>query len=333
MARFEIAWLKKRINKATVNAASDQMIGTKSSKIVLKLYNSELKKKASFSVLQKSLRKELRAYTSYNRLTSWFTRTKRELHWLIGGIERKLGWNSLSAYRRVSPSGGLAVAIIGCDGAGKTTTLSYITREFRKKLDVVSIYFGSGGGSSSLLRKPMKFVAGKVGGKGIGRAVEREYSESKKVCVRSRLYSMAKILWAVALAKEKKTKQRQMVKARNNGILVITDRYPQSLYPGASDGPLLNRYRNTYGILKFIAEWEQKIYKSFSENAPDLVIKLIVPTETAISRKPEMTVEEIENKKNIVMKLNISEHTAVIDASRPFIITFGEVMNEIWNFL
>ena len=48
-------------------------------------------------------------------------------------------------------------------------------------------------------------------------------------------------------------------------------------------------------LLKKLAEWEFDIYKSAYTNQPDLVIKLMVPTEIAIQRKPEMTFEEIEN--------------------------------------
>ena len=180
----------------------------------------------------------------------------------------------------------------------------------------------------------MKLVARKVGGKGVGRAVEKEYSENKRVSLKARLYSGAKVLWAVALAEEKKSKQRQLVKARNNGLLVITDRYPQSSMPGAGDGPLLHRYaERSGGLLKRLAQWEQRVYESFSVNPPDLTIKLVAPTEVAMERKPEMTAEEIENKKNIVMNMDISEHTAVINTSRPFEVTRGEVMKEIWDLI
>lgn len=331
--RVEIAWLRDRVDRIQLENAASKLVGDKSRNYILHLYDSKIIKKAQFTRLQKSLRKELKPYTSYNRFGSWVTRTKREMFWIYGGVRRRLGWSNYSANRRVSPSGGLVVAILGCDGAGKSTTLSYIKKEFNKKLDVVSIYFGSGDGSSSFLRKPMKLVAKKVGGKGVGHAVEKEYEEKKKVSLKSRLYSVAKVLWAITLANEKKTKQRQMVKARNNGLLVLTDRYPQNNMPGASDGPLLSRYQNGHGFMKRISYWEQKIYASFSLNVPDLAIKLMVPTEVAIARKPEMTVEEIENKKRIVMSMDISEHTAIIDTSRPFEITRGEVMKEIWNLI
>lgn len=331
--QVELVWLKKRVSREKLENAAAQLLGDRSKANVLLLFDLELKKKKQFVNLQKALRKELKLFTSYGRFSSWFTRTCRELFWLFGGVKRRLGLSNYTANRRVSPSGGLVVAILGCDGAGKSTTLSYVLKEFNKKIDVVSIYFGSGDGSSSLLRKPMKLIASKVGGKGVGHAVEKEYQDNKKVSLKARAYSAAKIVWAVALAKEKEKKLHQMVKARNNGLLVLTDRYPQSQMPGASDGPLLSRYKDSKGLLKAISMWEQRVYESFSKNAPDLTIKLVVPTETAISRKPEMTVEEIENKKNIVMSMDISENTAVIDTSRPFEITRGEVMKEIWDLI
>lgn len=329
----EIAWLKDRVSKDLMEQSAAQFLGEESKQIILELLGKDLKKKTQFRSLQAALRTEWKPFTQYTRFSSWFTRTKREVFWLFGGVKRRLGWSNFSASRRVSPSGGLVVAILGCDGAGKSTTLSYVQKEFQKKLDVVSIYFGSGDGSSSLLRKPMKLVARKVGGRGVGHAVEKEYAEKKKVSLKSRLYSFAKMIWAVTLAKEKQTKYRQMVKARNNGLLVLTDRYPQSSMPGASDGPLLSRYRTEKGLLKRIADWEQKVYESFHVNAPDLTIKLMVPTDVAIARKPEMTVDEIENKKRIVMGMELSEHTVVIDTSRPFAVTRGEVMKEIWELI
>ena len=329
----EIAWLKERVKEEDLLSAAGNMAGKKIIEKIQQLYESQLTKKQQFAKLQKALREELKPFTSFNRFSSWAIRTQREVFWLYGGIKRRLGMSNYSANRRVSPSGGLVVAILGCDDAGKSTTLSYVMKEFGKKLDVVSVYFGSGDGSSSILRKPMKLIARKVGGKGVGHTVEKECAEKRRISFKHRLYLIAKVIWAVTLANEKKTKRRKMVKARNNGLLVITDRYPQSIIPGASDGPLLNRYRNGNGIMKRLSEWEYRIYDSFSTNAPDLTIKLIVPTELAIERKPEMTTEEIENKKDIVMRMNISDHTAVISTDQPFEITRGEVMKEIWDLI
>lgn len=329
----EIAWLREHISKDGVVLALDKMVDQSSKEIILKLFDSNIIRKAQFIKLQKSLRKELEPFTGFGRGSSWLSRTRRETFWLFGGVKRRLGWSNFSADRRVSPAGGLVVAVLGSDGAGKTTTIEYIKKEFVKKIDTVSVYLGSGDGSSSLLRKPMKMIAKKVGGKGVGHAVEKEYQESKHVSMKARLYSLAKIIWSITLAFEKKRKLRQITKARNNGLLVLTDRYPQTDIPGAGDGPLLHRYCGQGGLLGSIACWEQQVYALFSKNPPDLAIKLVVPTEVAIERKPEMSFEEIERKRDIVLKMNIAKESTTIDTSASFEITRGEAMAAIWRII
>lgn len=330
---FELKWLKERINYIELKKRAMLFIGNEAANIILKMSKEKLYKKSQFRELQSQLEKDFCLFTGYNRFSSRITRTIRELFWLYGGVMRRLKLNNLAASRRVSPSGGCVVSLLGCDGAGKSTTLEYVRKEFNKKIDVATIYFGSGDGSSSLIRKPMKMVAKKVGGKGLGHTVEKEYKENKKISMKSRLYSCAKILWAIALANEKKSKFKQMAKARNNGLLVLTDRYPQTVMPGCSDGPLLNKYIHSGGILQKIAEWEKSIYEMGAVNPPDLMIKLLVPTELAISRKPEMTVEEIEKKKTIVMSIDYACSMVTISTDRPFEITRSEVMKAIWEIL
>lgn len=331
--RKEMAWLLARADKISIDNRARVFVGEKAALEIARLTNKgELTKKSQLNKLRKLLLKELKLYTGFSSLGSRWMRHKREWFWLVGGVKRRMGINSYVANRRVSPNGGNVITFLGCDGAGKSTTLAYIKKELNKKLDVATIYFGSGDGSSSLLRKPMKMVAKKVGGKGLGHSVEKEYSEKKKVTLKSRLYSFAKVIWAVTLAKEKKAKIKDQTKARNNGLIVLTDRYPQTLFAGCSDGPLLSKYEGK-GIMGKIAAWEHRVYASAAMNPPDLTVKLIVPTEVAIERKPEMTTEEIDTKKKIVMGLKLSDNTLVVDTSRPFEETRAEILEAIWNIL
>lgn len=331
--RKEMAWLLEHTDKIALADRAKMFVGEKAAEEIVSLVNgTELTKKDQLKKLRKCLLGDLKLFTGYSTIGSRWMRHKREWFWLLGGIKRRLGINSLIANRRVSPNGGNVIAFLGCDGAGKSTTLAYVKKELNKKLDVATIYFGSGDGSSSLLRKPMKMVANKVGGKGLGHSVEKEYSEKKKVTLKSRLYSLAKVIWAVTLAKEKKAKIKDQTKARNNGLIVLTDRYPQTLFAGCSDGPLLSKYEGK-GLMGRIAAWEHRVYASAALNPPDLTLKLIVPTEVAIERKPEMTAEEIETKKSIVMGLNMSDNTLVVDTSRPFEETRAEILEAIWKIL
>ena len=331
---IEFVWLSNRVNFDLLLKFAKDMLDEQAAKEILEISKNGLRNKNQLSKLQRILRKDLKLFTGYSRISSRYMRTKREIFWLLGGVKRRLGIESVKANRRISPSGGCVVALLGCDGAGKSTTLAYVKKEFQKKLDVVTVYFGSGDGSSSLLRKPMKLVAKRVGGKGLGHTVEKGYENKDKISLKAKMYSFAKVLWAITLAQEKKAKLKKMTKARNASMLVLTDRYPQTEISGFSDGPLLTKYStNTKGLMKKISEWEYNIYKSAYVNPPDLVIKLMVPTEIAISRKPEMTVDEIENKKRVVMAMNASRHSVIIDTSREMTKSFSDVMEEIWKII
>lgn len=333
---LELEWILKRVDLDKLKVNLKMFLNSESSDEILKLLHKKTTKKSQLKKLHKILCKELALYTGYTSFMSRWYRTQREIYWFIGAVIRHCGLSTNKPYRRVSPSGGCVVAILGCDGAGKSTTIAYLAKEFSKKLDVKTVYLGSGDGSSSLIRKPMKYIAQKVGGKGLGKSVENEYkmksTSEEKISIKARLYSIAKIIWAYTLAIEKKSKLKEITKARNNGMLVLVDRYPQIEIQGCSDGPLLGRYHNdSNGLLRSVAEKELSIYKLAYDNPPDLTVKLMVPTEVAIQRKPEMTKEEIERKKNAVMQMNISRKSIVVDTTVSKNESFGKVMAAIWK--
>ena len=330
--RNEITYLLNKVSVQGIRNAAMELLGNKATAIILDLLKTPLEKKNQFSVLQKALIKDLKMFTGYTSSSSWLTRTRRELFWLCGGIKRRMGINNYEGSRRVSPYGGKVAVVLGCDGAGKSTTLSALHKEFSKKLDVVSLYFGSGDGDSAWFRYPFRIIARRVGGKGLGRRVEKE-RKAGKVSFKSVFYTFAKIMWAVVLAKEKEQKLRRMTAARNHGLLVLADRYPQSVMPEYNDGPLLARYRKGNGLLKRLADWEYGIYKSASVNPPDIAIKLTVPTTIAIQRKPEMTLEEIEKKKEAIELMEGFGRMVTIDTSVSLIITKKEAMQAIWDVI
>jgi thymidylate kinase len=332
----ESKWLIERIDSSKFEDHVKHMLGEKYISVFREITSKKMTKKKSFYPLQKELRRTLAVFTGYSILSSYLRRLRREVYWFIGGIGKRLKWDRAKPYSRVSPSGGAVIAFLGSDGAGKSTTIEYVRKELSKKLDVKTVYLGSGDGSSSLLRKPMKLIAKKVGGKGLGTSVEKEYESSsnyKKVSIKARMYSIAKIVWAITLANEKNKKLRKITKARNNGLIVLLDRYPQVQTMGYGDGPLLYKYIKDHGIRGKLARKELYIYQSFSTNHPDLTIKLMVPTKVAIERKPEMTAEEIDRKKQTVMEINPSERSVIIDTAVDKKISFSQVLSEIWKII
>lgn len=329
----EISWLKNKINKEDVRIKAKELFNLDISNDVINLIENKIKHKRQLFKLQRKLRNKLRNYTGYSMVSSFIVREVREIAWLIGAVNRRLGLNSTKTDRRVSPSGGSLIVFLGCDGAGKSTTISYVYKELIKKVDVYKVYMGSGDGDCSLLRLPMKLVANRISGKGLSSKYSKNIQKSKK-SIKSFFYGTSKILWALALAREKKIKCKKITKAKNRGIIVLSDRFPQTNIVGYNDGPLLSNYKNSKNILfKNLANWEEKIYSDCFKNTPDLVIKMTVDENIALQRKPEMNIEEIKDKKEAVNLIDLGCKEVEIDTSVIPNNAVGDALKSIWGII
>jgi thymidylate kinase len=251
----------------------------------------------------------------------------RRILWILGGLSRRR-FHWAVPLRRVSPRGGICIAFLGSDGAGKSTVSSDTVAWLSQKLDVVPIYFGSGDGPSSVLRYPFLLAR---------RAFDRGKSSADPVRrrsgVRGGLRSIAAVPWALSLSLEKRSKLRRMVRARNRGMIVVCDRFPQNQIANINDGPLLGRLsQSKWGIARALSRWEAVPYAEVQHETPDIVIKLVASPGVALSRRPEMTAEEIETRIGIVRSLRYPETVRVVevDSDLPLEDVIGSVRSAIW---
>jgi thymidylate kinase len=129
---------------------------------------------------------------------------------------------------------------------------------------------------------------------------------------------------------------RSLVRARNRGMAVICDRYPQVQVMGFNDGPLTGEWLDSPGRLRRrIARWELGVYRDLARTAPDIAIKLRVSPAVASRRKPEVSKAEVERRLKALERIDFGdgcEHV-VVDADRPFPQVFGDVKRAIWERL
>ncbi|MFT4549579.1 MAG: thymidylate kinase [Pseudoalteromonas tetraodonis] len=208
------------------------------------------------------------------------------------------------------------VALIGSDGSGKSTVSRRLVDELDKKIDTRFIYFGTGDGPASLLRLPLiwlRSIRSRAGSSGAGKDGESAESESPQVP------GLAKALWAITVAIERRAKLRRARRAAASGIVVITDRFPQIEFPGIHDGPRLARWLELKGGLRHrISVWEQGVYRRIAETPPDLVVLLDVTLEVALARRPEEPENELRRRIEVARSLTYSGTCRMIeDASQP----------------
>ena len=263
-------------------------------------------------------------YAQGSLLYNTFVREKRECGRALLEIKRRYLKTKYSFVRRRPATGGVTIAFVGMDGAGKSSTIEEIYKWLFKVMDVRRIYLGSGDGPVSIMRAPLKFVIDMAQKKDLVKRTRIEDADKQ-----SANPSLAKKLWIYTLSKERLSRLKQMNRCKLRGYVVLTDRYPQSEIPGLCDGIRL-------GDSSFAAEVERKAMRRAKLCSPDLVIKMMVSPEVAMQRKPgELSFATGKHLSDKISRLLYSERTKIvtINSNQPQEKVWLDVKNAIWDVL
>ena len=224
--------------------------------------------------------------------------------------------------RKVPISGkGLTVAFLGQDGAGKTTVTKELIKWWKWKLDVRYVYLGSGENYFSIKKR----LSQSIPPKGI-------FKYFRAMLGLSVLKDVARQSYRNVLKAEKYAEK---------GGLVIYDRFPQTEYASICDGPKIRKKINDYfgkGILSrlFIpmAIKEERWINKTVSHQPNVVIKLVLPPEESIRRKPHENYEAVKKKHEIVKSLRFEDSDVyTIDATMPYEQEMITIKNIIWQHI
>jgi thymidylate kinase len=339
----EFDFLSVRADRSETAVMAIRLLGLGGSKhlqhLLLKPKSSERCRKFA-----SALRTDLQVHRTYGRLEAAIRAWIREFQWLLDGLSRRY-LHQATPRRRISPRGGTTIVLLGCDGAGKSTQSKMLIEWLGKKLDVIPIYFGSGDGPSSFYRLPLRWAlrligtgpSGKNGDKpNPGPTEERQRRLPELATIKTQLQAAARPIWALLLALEKRGKIRRMVRARNRGMAVVCDRFPQSDVIGFNDGPLLEPWRkHRWRLCRWLADWESQPYASAAQTQPDLVLRMIVDPAVAKQRAPEMTLEELRRRFTAVKSIRFPGATTVIDINADATVdeVTATIKRLVWNRL
>lgn len=215
--------------------------------------------------------------------------------------------------------GGVVVAFVGQDGAGKSTVAKEVAKWLNWKIDVKRFYYGNGDGYRSINR----VIAGRLKGKG-------------------GLANGLRALLAVSnyrkIAKKHLRQARMMKKYVAHGGIAICDRYPQIKFEGINDGPkirnLKKRTENKLAqrYLVWQADKEEADIKRTIEICPDIVFKLTLPVEESMRRKPEENETAIREKNKIINELDFGERRCVyVRADQDYNLELSIIHTNIWD--
>lgn len=239
-------------------------------------------------------------------------------------LRRPRPWN------RHMAGSGVVVAVVGVDGAGKSTLVRGLREWLHGEVDVLPLYFGTGDGAVSWYLAPVKPLVPLV-----SRIFGNKPAGSSHGIVTHRapgpVYGLLFAIWAILVALEKRAKLRVAHRAAICGMVVITDRYPQGESPEFNDGPLLPRLRR---VPQWLRAFERAVYMGARERRPDVLIKLCAAPELIATREPAMDPGLIRVRVAAMERMSLGcAHVAAIRVSQPAEEVLRVAKRVIWRLL
>jgi thymidylate kinase len=216
------------------------------------------------------------------------------------------------------------IAIIGCDGSGKSTVSAAILDWMQGYGPAVAAHLGKQMGNIGRTIASWPII-GKLLDRFIVRKTKSTQIQREK---KTPGFFVALVLYAFSLRRLRRFKQ--MMAQRQQGFIVVTDRYPQLEFPASFDGTGLSVSAPGNFFVRWLARRERAQCEWMTSFRPDLVIRLNVDLDTACARKPDHRRELLRDKIAITPQLTFNGANIVeIDSSQSLAEVVAEAKRAI----
>jgi len=212
------------------------------------------------------------------------------------------------------------IALVGADGAGKSSLSEDVVRELAADRPVARVYLGLGSGDLGQKIKRLPLV-GRALDKRIGKKADSARDKQAKIPG----LGTALVIYAFSVKRRKAF--RRVLALRAVGTTIITDRYPQVEVPGYYDGPGLSAASAGSALVGWLAKRERRQYEQMAAFLPTLVIRLNIDIATAVARQPDHGEALVARKIAVTPQLKFNgAPIADVDATRPYPEVRAEVL-------
>ena len=333
----EIAFLKERVDREKLAEYSKEMLGALSGTL-LDLFEKDRLSREDWRIVYSVARRWLSPYRKMSPLT---VSCRHRYHYIrtraISLLNKKCGMSIVA--RKTLPNRSLSICFLGQDGSGKSTCSAEICKWLNWKIEAHRFYLGSGDHYHGFLKTVLPKVGHKVN-KSQQPSVSNQAPDKKKSWRRMMISKISRLLFSISfkdIARHAyKTLRRANRYVKNRGI-AIYDRFPQNQFQGLYDGPKV-RYNylstNHNRLLLFLAGREESYIDKSQRYCPDLVLKLVLPVEESMRRKPEENEEQVRRKALITEQLDFPGSAVwTIDATQDYQEEILAIKRIIWEEL
>ena len=205
------------------------------------------------------------------------------------------------------------IAVVGCDGTGKSTLTADLVKKLREKWVTERRYLGlvSGEDGDKIKRLPLIGVW-------LERRLAAKSSKTQSMSTKSPAIWAALIMFGFSL--RRRANLHKVLRLAQSGVLVISDRYPQAEISGFHyDGPGIGVERVNDGIKSYLAKRERIMYQQIAYIRPELIIRLDIDIETAFSRKPDHDYDELRDKISVMARIGYNGSRILeLDSRAPY---------------
>lgn len=224
------------------------------------------------------------------------------------------------------------IAVVGCDGSGKSTLTADLFRHIQQQHQgkVELLYLGQSSGDIGDWIKGLPLI-GAPFGRYLLRKAERAHGNTKESSGPDTLTAI--VIYCLSLWRAYKF--HKMLRLNRQGVVVITDRYPQAEVGGFYfDGAGLGAVNAQGWLARQLTRWEQHLYNWMATHVPALVIRLNIDAETAHARKPDHKLAMLHAKTTVIPTLHFN-HANILDLSSltPYEQVLSEALNKVYDTL
>ncbi len=273
--------------------------------------------------LRAQVRRMLRPYQRRSRLISTLAYFRALAH-------KALVQRARPDKQMTLPGRGLTLALVGVDGAGKSTLADELARWLRWKVDTPCYYLGSKQPSAwtklsyvlfRILRRGHREISAKLG----------EDNLIVKMLLNLRQVFLA--CHYLSVGYDRLGRYRRGVREAVRGSVVVFDRFP---FASPLDGPEIHLIDGGR-LVQWMAKAEQRLYRRFEP--VDLLVLLDASPEVSLRRKPDHAPETIQAKHAALAALKSRLETepgwewVTLDADAPFDEVLLQLKRRVWAAL